>query len=637
MEIPKINISKVYNTSDNDLIKEFYQPCLKWAVNYDRGVGFFTSGWIAQNAAGLSEFVSKGGHTRWIISPILSANDYELMTKNNINRETVEYFQLLVENSIEKLKDEMELNTRNAFAWMIYDNLLELRFAVPVNKLENGDFHDKFGIFYDEHGNKISFSGSINDSIKGFSNYESIKVFKSWADDMAEFVESDVNRFNVLWNNQDLNIRVFSQNEAIREKILTLRTGERPYKLKTDKWHHQQEAMEAFFKSKHGILEMATGTGKTRTALQIMKKLLERDEISNCIIIAYGNDLLEQWYKEILKHTTDEVSIFRYFGKYKEHMEFFFWGRKGILLASRDAVWLRDCLVKMKQCKGNIDIQKKTLLLFDEVHGMGSPAIRRELDSVISPYQYRLGLSATPEREFDETGNNFIEKEIGKTIYKFGLEQAIENGILCEFDYYPISYDLLEEDKRKKRSIIARYEMMRKQKIAFDEERMYRDLADINKQSEAKLPLFRNYIEDNRKILEQCLIFVATKEYGEKVQRILLDYIPEYHTYYSEDNRRNLLKFAAGELKCLITCKKLSEGIDIRSVKNIVLFSSDKGKLVTIQRIGRSLRLNEKEPDKRAAIVDFICTGSGENTNEGADQERRSWLSGLSKIRRKIL
>ena len=108
-----------------------------------------------------------------------------------------------------------------------------------------------------------------------------------------------------------------------------------------------------------------------------------------------------------------------------------------------------------------------------------------------------------------------------------------------------------------------------------------------------------------------------------------------YHTYYSADHSNNLTRFANGELTCLITCKKISEGVDIKSVKNIILLSSDKGKLTTTQRIGRSLRLNPEEPDKRALIIDFVCINVQESEErESTDQERKNWLSDLAKIRR---
>ena len=84
---------------------------------------------------------------------------------------------------------------------MLYDGIIEMKFAIPCKKLGDGDFHDKFGIFYKD-SEALSFSGSINDSIHGFQNYESIKVFKTWAG-TREYVESDAERFNRLLNLQN--------------------------------------------------------------------------------------------------------------------------------------------------------------------------------------------------------------------------------------------------------------------------------------------------------------------------------------------------------------------------------------------------------------------------------------------------
>ena len=147
------------------------------------------------------------------------------------------------------------------------------------------------------------------------------------------------------------------------------------------------------------------------------------------------------------------------------------------------------------------------------------------------------------------------------------------------------------------------------------------------------MPLFEEFITDHPEILDRCLIFAETKDYGELVQRILINHRPLYHTYYGEDDAENLARFAAGDFDCLVTCKKISEGIDIKTVKNIILFSSDRSRLVTTQRIGRSLRIDPANPQKRAAVVDFIC----ENTTSAepnADEERRDWLIELSQVRR---
>ena len=189
--LPNIPIS--LNTSENNLVKELYEPCLKWASTYDRGVGFFSSGWIMINAKGMSDFASRGGKARWITSPILSESDYTTI-KAGLNRSDIaDLFREIINRNVDELEKQLEENTLNALAWMIYDGIIELRFAVPQKELFEGDFHDKFGVFSDGENN-LSFSGSVNDSIKGTINYESIKVFKSWAG-MSEYVETDKTRF----------------------------------------------------------------------------------------------------------------------------------------------------------------------------------------------------------------------------------------------------------------------------------------------------------------------------------------------------------------------------------------------------------------------------------------------------------
>ena len=130
--------------------------------------------------------------------------------------------------------------------------------------------------------------------------------------------------------------------------------------------------------------------------------------------------------------------------------------------------------------------------------------------------------------------------------------------------------------------------------------------------------------------MDRSIIFVETKEFGEAVQQILIRFEPNYHTYYGEDNRQNLLRFSNGELNCLITSKRISEGIDIRSVNNIILLSADKARIQTIQRIGRSLRLDPNNPNKRAAVVDFIQVSEDGNS----DQDRKLWLNEMAKIKR---
>ena len=112
---------------------------------------------------------------------------------------------------------------------MVADEIISFKLALPYEKLRQGDFHDKFGVFTNAQGNQVSFNGSYNDSIQGTRNYESIKIFCSWQPTFAPYVQADAERFERLWSNLDPNVHVFDLPEAARENILRLRTGERPY------------------------------------------------------------------------------------------------------------------------------------------------------------------------------------------------------------------------------------------------------------------------------------------------------------------------------------------------------------------------------------------------------------------------
>ena len=628
--LPKIRIS--LNTSEDDLATELYSPCLRWAERYDRGVGYFTTGWLSHNLYGLSDFAIRGGKIRLITSPIISNSDFDAILAAQNDAESFELLQKAISENVDALAKEMEKDLFNTFAWLIHDGIIEIKFAVPKMKLDDGIFHDKFGIFY-RGTDALSFSGSINDSTHGFSNYESIKVFKTWAG-TGEYVEADIARFERLWNKRDKNLRIFTAPEGIKEKIFQLRTASRPYKVKTvktNKWAHQDIAVEKFIDAGNGVLAMATGTGKTVTAIKIIKKLFEHGLIKRVVISMAGNDLLDQWAKQ-MRATFSDKPVYTQYGTNKELGKFVMHPDNAIMLLSSDANNLSKLLGMLERLPGNY--HDDTLFIFDEVHGVGSSTRVENLSGKLSPYKYRLGLSATPEREYDEEGNAFIEEEVGPVIYSFGLKEAIEKGILCPFDYVPLSYELTDVERKKKKSIIASFNSRRKNGEAVSENDLYTQLSLVNKTAEMKLHEFKSLIAIHPELLKKCIVFVQTREYGEKVQDILLEYTDKYHTYYADDEKSNLEAFASGDLDCLLTCKKVSEGIDISRVANIILFSSDRSKLVTTQRIGRALRLDPQVPDKVATVVDFILESNGEETDENADSLRKEWLSELAKIRR---
>lgn len=630
MGFPEVKIS--LDTSKDDLRAELYSPCLKWADRFDRGVGFFTSGWLNYNLAGMSDFASRGGRMRLITSPILSNDDTDaIICSNEQDASSYERLEAALLNGVDTLQAEMQKDIFNAFSWMLHDGIIELKFAIPCKKLNDGDFHAKFGIFY-SGDEALSYSGSINDSKHGFQNFETIMVFKTWAG-TKDYVDVEKARFERIWTCQDDNLKIYTIPQAMKDRIFELRTADRPYssvKRPEDKWAHQDKAVKCFLKNKHGILAMATGTGKTITAIKIMNRLFNEEKIRRVVITMYGNDLLDQWATQMRKEFLTKQINYHY-GSLKMMNNFIMHPDNSLLLVSRDSGNLTRLLKLLDRAPGNY--AKDTLFIFDEVHGAGSSTLVENLSGRISPYQYRLGLSATPEREYDDEGNDFLLNEIGPVIFEFTLQDAIKKGILCEFNYLPLLYRLSEEEKQKKKRIIGAFNAKKEAGEPCDEKDLYTRLSFINKTAVDKIRQFDRFIASRKELLEKCIIFVQSMEYGLLLQDVLSKYTDRYHTYYADDEKINLENFAAGKISCLLTCKKVSEGIDISTVTNIFLFASDRSRLVTTQRIGRALRLDKNNPDKVANVIDFVLEDKFEG-DTNADTERKEWLTELAKTRR---
>lgn len=639
MTLRKLAPEPSFNTSTDEVARQFLVPALSRSIRYDRGVGFFSSAWLRMVATGLVGLAQNGGTARIVASPKLSPQDWAALRQGT----DAQHDPLLHEalsRTIEQLASDFADDTLTALAWAVADGLLEFRIAIPAGDLD-GDFHDKFGQFHDIEGNAIAFNGSPNDSEQAFRNYESISCFYSWLDEReARRVESEIERFNRLWSNRDANVRVYLLPEAIRRNLVQfMERGPRPYRSRANdasaapdpKWRHQKEALTTFLEKTHGILAMATGTGKTRTALSILNELKDRGAISMAVVTMSGTDLLDQWRRELA--TKSPFPVYRAFAEFKEQQQFINDPFGSLLLVSRQM--LPAVLARLPD-----DAVRDGLIICDEVHGLGSEGLVRSLKGRIKPFKYRLGLSATPDREYDPEGNQFIEDEIGPIIFEFSLEDAIERGILCELDYVPLEYTLSSDDRQAIRSAIKSHHARVRAGQPASPEDLYRQIAAVRKSTLTKLPPFEDYLRRHPNLLQRSLIFVDNKEYGVRVQELLLAVNPRFHTYFAEDARDQLVTFSKGDIDCLVTCHRISEGIDIRSVNNIVLFASSRAKLETIQRLGRCLRIDDANPGKRALVVDFVepTIGEAEPDSEediSADEERREWFEQLSKIRRK--
>ncbi|HAG80009.1 MAG TPA: hypothetical protein DCL61_02305, partial [Cyanobacteria bacterium UBA12227] len=317
--------------------------------------------------------------------------------------------------------------------------------------------------------------------------------------------------------------------------------------------------------------------------------------------------------------------VLKHYENHHQRDEYDLEPNNSVLVVSRHA--LRNVLRGLTRT-----IRSRLLIVHDEVHGLGSPENIEDLDGLSEGIAYRLGLSATPEREYDLAGTQFIEENVGSVIYRFSLEDAIRRGILCEFDYYPIEYELSDEDRQRIKNVYSLKKARKAEGKPMSQEEFWTALARVYKTSRTKLPYFEQFIAKRPEILERCLVFVEDRQYGDEVLNIIHQHRYDFHTYYADDHRQNLVDFASGKISCLITCHRISQGIDIPSLRSVILFSSARAKLETIQRMGRCLRKDPTEPNKRAVVVDFVRVQDEYKEELNADQLRKEWLIGLSEI-----
>lgn len=624
------------DTSEDDVVGHLYVPAMGAAVRYDRGVGYFTSGWLTYVAEGLAALAENGGKMRLITSPYLSAEDWSAVKQGEDAKSDSNVLSTL-NGVIDDLEGAAISRPLTVLAWMIADGLLDMRIAVPTAKL-SGDFHIKIGVFEDSQGDYIAFNGSPNETVGGFRNFEKLHIHLGWTDDRdAVHARSITKTFDRLWSKHDPNVRCFELPTAIRKRFVRFAEKTvRPYVLQRDsklpaqsKWRHQDDALAAFMNARAGVLAMATGTGKTQTALKIDAELRERELVHTTVIAAYGTDLLDQWYRELVKHDPVDL-VYRAYADHYEAEKFRLSVRPACLITNRRR--LAEIIPRLSP-----ERIAETLIICDEVHGFGESGLVASLNGKLQQFPYRLGLSATPTREYDDEGNEFIEREIGPIIFRFEIHEAIRRGILCGLDYHAIEFQYSDVDRAEVQAAFAR-QRGRESDCDADRKQLYMDLARIKKLSKEKVPLFEDYVARNPNILRRCILFVEQADYGSLLQPLLMRERIDYHTYYGDDDRENLQRFAQGELDCLIACKRISEGIDIQSVNNIVLFATAKAPIETVQRVGRCLRVDPKNRNKRATVVDFIKTTDNDEPQPpdaplATDDKRRAWFQKLAAIR----
>ncbi|WP_027168790.1 DEAD/DEAH box helicase family protein [Mesorhizobium sp. WSM3224] len=643
-EVPELKSH--YRSGKDDLAVDFFRPCLRVATLYRRAVGYFSTSALLSWTDALTRVAADGELiVQMVASPELSPGDAATLRALHNPERIAQYQAIIVERILDEiialLGDPTDSGRlAHVFAWLLANDRLQIKFAFPEHVAQPGIFHEKIGIFDFPNGSRAAFTGSANETRSGHSrNYESIDVYRSWVPAEEERVSTKVEQFDEAWNNKAEGLDVLAPStdviSRLRERAPRHRkpvAEEKPEQQpEPDKrWLHQEEAVSAFLAGGAGILEMATGTGKTRTALKILSSLIASKSIDAAIVAMDGTDLLDQWAEELEQWNLaggPHWLIYRNYERYHELGEFALDPYRGLIVISRGQ--LHKLLGRLPAA-----VKSRMIVIHDEVHGLGTPSLVGSLGGSHNDFSFKVGLSATPDRAYDQDGNQFIATELGPVLYRFPLEKAIARGVLSEFDYLPLAYELTTSDRERLQGVYTKKAARLHNGNPMSDEEIWTEIAMIYKTAEMKPVVFCEYLKVNPSILQRCIIFVETKEYGSRILDILHDYTHLYRTYYAEDDRDHLVAFARGDIDCLVTCHRISQGIDIRSLSTVVLFASARAKLETIQRIGRCLRTDPLLPEKRALVVDFVRPASPTDPVPNADQERCAWLTALSAVRK---
>ncbi|MEX0723914.1 MAG: DEAD/DEAH box helicase family protein [Gracilimonas sp.] len=660
----------------------FYLQCLKKSKRFDLRLGYFSSNAIRVLSLGFAQFIFNGGVVRIITNHFLSEKDKYLL-ENSVKSEGEEYsfINSIVNNDVEKLEQVLARGEQHFFdclRFLMKENRLLLK---PVKVKPGRTSHYKEGIFSDGE-NQIYFNGSCNFTYNGLvENGESLDVKRSWGSEEEQLrIKNEIEKLDSIFFEQDDSHEYLSLDEiegVIRRKGLDkdleelVRDEEEIFKAldelddslgevfdkeKQDfkKWIRDEIKLPSFpfdepFKYQikaydkwkqndyKGLFAMATGTGKTITALNCILEEYRKNGFYRFMVVVPTNPLAHQWqeevsdkfnYKNVVNSCIDrdwDKQLKRLLSSIKvgNNTNFAFITTYAQLQRSK----LKNLFHQFKK------EFKEVTFIADEAHTLGSPG---GLKNLPTHFEKRIGLSATPERKYDEFGSKKLEEFFeayppGYTFY-YSMKEAIEKESLSEFEYHPIFVNL-EHDE-----IVQYNEFTNRLKRYIDTKNGgYKDTKEAKQlliQRKHVIHKAQNKLSAITDIIEQVgqdnfkYAFVYVPEgyepnyWKEEESRIDIEdthIINHYsrlldskglivHNFLggTKDRTRILQNFEDGKYDALLAMKCLDEGVDVPRTEYAIFCASTGNPRQFIQRRGRVLRTHDDK--KFAKIYDLIVS-----------------------------
>lgn len=656
MSFSTISLRHHLNSDEHDVLTDFYRPVLATARKYDRAVGYFSSSAFKACASELASFISKEGQIRLVVGCLVSQSDIDALQGIEVHEAEKRILREKLHRDLLQLSENDQAAT-GLLSKLILSGVATLKFAVR----RDGIYHEKFGLFEDYDGGKIAFIGSANETEPALTlggNHESISIYCSSEPSIyAAYGDSLEQRFEDLWQGRTRNTRIHDLDDEslafVRElssKSDLSRQGDAPLTLpkletRVELRPYQQDAIAAWAKNQYrGILAMATGTGKTLTAIDAVKRFKGKVPGGAVVVTVPYQNLALQWIEALRDQGIEAIPVFGGFTNWYGQV-------KNLFLAANIAdTVVMPCLVcvndsfkdgrfqELLKLLGDAQ-QKHHLLIVDECHHFNSLDQMRKLSEIFS---FRLGLSATPYNQFEK---HHLDTYFGQVVYEFSLGRAIQEGFLTPYNYHLLTVTLDEEeteayaDLTRKIVQIAGSEdgftpetlalaqpllLKRARVVGAARDKLEKLAVQLRKSGRTSFNLFYcgdgSIEEDGERQRQIELVSQLLHKLGWRSSRITADESLKERELLLENLRRQTID-------AVVSIKVLDEGIDIPVCRVAYLLASQSSDRQGIQRRGRVLRKSEGKTS--AELFDFIVMGGATDSlsmKSLAKRElRRAW------------
>ena len=657
----------IYFLPEDPIGPEILIPAFRSATSVQGAFGWFTADWISRLAPGLAEYLTREGVApiHFTVAPQFFAAELEAARKG------IELDPSLATKRIADLfaRDGLGLSALSRHAldcmsWMIAARILVLKVAVPR---ADSNYHPKIWLF-DDGKNQLLAHGSGNATGHGIeSGVEHITVDVSWSSDGRSKVNKGMAQLTKWAKGCSKGIaRVVELPDALREGIVRVAPRRPPSledyrdavlsdgvpgwtretanslhgrfrsakivtevpRLKIPEWlewkggkfGHQAEAVTEWEKTgppHRGTLSMATGAGKTLTALICATRAQFRAEGRTFLVVisAPSVPLIKQWREEIQKFGISAVTPTLASNLDLEMTGIF----RGLGVTGTQVLVVTNNLLCRNEFQESLrrrihQHQVTSMLIGDEAHTLGARGFRANTPDF---FEFRLALSATPRRQHDPDGTEHIFSFFGQTVYEFGLERAI--GLcLVPYDYYVHAATLDNEEMQQFVELTRSISRAAARGQEDDDEnsllkRLLIKRRRIVETTTAKLTLLKRVLElRDPTRLENALVYASAKDPGQfdSVASILDELgirwaaVTQETTARPRELERVFDAFRAGGYQMLLAKKVLDEGVDIPSMREAFIVASSTVEREWVQRRGRVLRMR---PGKNFAVIhDFL-------------------------------